>query len=84
MDIVLIQRKGIKLNTNNTVKPIWLACIFEKMPPLEEIWPLYRLRFNIDHWNRFAKQRLHWTKRVARSIATQTPTVSIFTGVGTF
>jgi hypothetical protein len=61
MDIVLIQRKGIKLNTD-TAKPIWLACIFEKMPPLEEIWPLYQLRFNVDHWNKFAKQRLHWTK----------------------
>ncbi len=57
MDIVLIQRKGIKLDTN-TAKPIWLACIFEKMPRIEEIWPLYRLRFNVDHWNKFALAKI--------------------------
>ncbi len=44
MDIILIQRIGTKIGAN-AAKPIWLACIFEKMPPLKEVWPLYRLRF---------------------------------------
>ena len=60
MDIILIQRKGTKLSAD-AAKPIWLACLLEQMLPLEEFWPLYQRRFNIDHWNRFAKQRLHWT-----------------------
>jgi hypothetical protein len=28
---------------------------------LEEIWDQYLRRFGIEHWYRFAKQRLHWT-----------------------
>ena len=25
------------------------------------LWELYLRRFAIEHWNRFMKQRLHWT-----------------------
>ena len=60
MDIILIQRKGMKLSAD-AAKPIWLACQLEQMLPLREFWPLYQRRFNIEHSNRFAKQRLHWT-----------------------
>lgn len=60
MDIILIQRKGMKLSAD-AAKPVWLACLLKEMLPLSEFWPLYQRRFNIDHWNRFAKQRLHWT-----------------------
>ncbi len=42
-------------------KPLWLAWVGEEMPPIEEVWRLYLRRFTIDHWYRFAKQRLHWT-----------------------
>ncbi len=28
---------------------------------LEQTWRHYLRRFAVDHWNRFAKQRLHWT-----------------------
>jgi hypothetical protein len=28
---------------------------------LEKIWSQYSRRFGVDHWYRFAKQRLHWT-----------------------
>ena len=28
---------------------------------MEEWWRLYGRRFALDHWYRFAKQRLHWT-----------------------
>jgi hypothetical protein len=29
--------------------------------PLEDIWHQYLRRFSLEHWYRFAKQRLHWT-----------------------
>lgn len=31
------------------------------MPTLCQLWRLYLRRFGVDHWYRFAKQRLHWT-----------------------
>jgi DDE superfamily endonuclease len=42
-------------------KPLWLIWLGESMPPLADIWQLYLRRFGVDHWYRFAKQRLHWT-----------------------
>lgn len=42
-------------------KPLWLAWIGEQMPPLSQLWRMYLRRFAVDHWYRFAKQRLHWT-----------------------
>jgi hypothetical protein len=42
-------------------KPLWLAWVGDEMPPLTEVCRLYLRRFAIDHWYRFAKQRLHWT-----------------------
>jgi hypothetical protein len=42
-------------------KPVWLAWLGEEMPCLSEVWRFYLRRFAIDHWYRFAKQRLHWT-----------------------
>ncbi len=38
MDIILIQRKGMKLSAD-AAKPIWLACQLEQMLPLREFWP---------------------------------------------
>jgi hypothetical protein len=40
---------------------MWLAFVGLKMPAVTEIWRLYLRRFAIDHWYRFAKNRLHWT-----------------------
>jgi len=37
-----------------------LAWVGEE-PPLREWWHFYLRRFGVDHWYRFAKQRLHWT-----------------------
>jgi hypothetical protein len=48
-------------HTGKVVKPMWLAWIGEQMLPLAQVWRLYLRRFTIDHWYRFAKQRLHWT-----------------------
>ncbi len=42
-------------------KPLWLAWHGEQMPSLIEVVRLYLRRFSIEHWYRFAKQRLHWT-----------------------
>ena len=43
------------------IKPLWLAWVGIEMPALSSFWQLYCHRFAIDHWYRFAKQRLHWT-----------------------
>ncbi|QZZ23538.1 hypothetical protein J5X98_13235 [Leptothermofonsia sichuanensis E412] len=32
------------------------------MPELDSIWVLYLRRFALEHWYRFAKQRLFWTQ----------------------
>lgn len=42
-------------------KAMWLGFVGEQEPPLSELWCLYLRRFAIEHWYRFAKQRLHWT-----------------------
>ena len=60
MEVILIQRKGKSLSSR-TAKPMWLACLLEEALPLESIWRLYLRRFAVEHWNRLAKQRLHWT-----------------------
>jgi hypothetical protein len=33
-------------------KPLWLAWLGEKMPPLSELGQLYLRRFGVDHWYR--------------------------------
>lgn len=43
-------------------KPLWLAWAGETMPNLEQLWRKYLQRFSIEHWYRFAKQRLYWTQ----------------------
>jgi hypothetical protein len=43
-------------------KPLWLAWLGETMPPLETLWRSYLRRFALEHWYRFAKQRLYWTQ----------------------
>jgi hypothetical protein len=42
-------------------KPMWLAFMGLSMPTVAEVLRLYLRRFAIDHWYRFAKNRLHWT-----------------------
>jgi hypothetical protein len=49
-----------QLNSRSS-KPLWLAWHGEPMPSLIEVVKLYLRRFTIEHWYRFAKQRLHWT-----------------------
>ncbi|MCZ8240583.1 MAG: transposase [Microcystis sp. LE19-131.1A] len=61
MEIILIQRQGKGLSQKEA-KPMWLAWIGTEQPSLMSLWSLYLKRFAIEHWNRFVKQRLHWTK----------------------
>ena len=42
--------------------PLWLAWLGQTMPLLGDLWLSYWRRFAIEHWYRFAKQRLHWTQ----------------------
>ncbi len=48
-------------NGKRRFTPLWLAWLGEQMPPLETLWLHYLRRFALEHWYRFAKQRLYWT-----------------------
>ncbi|WP_293026727.1 hypothetical protein [Moorena sp. SIO3I8] len=41
--------------------PLWLVWVGFELCPLADVWSQYARRFGVDHWYRFAKQRLHWT-----------------------
>lgn len=41
--------------------PLWLAWLGKTMPTLDTLWLKYLRRFTLEHWYRFAKQRLFWT-----------------------
>jgi hypothetical protein len=60
LQLILVERLN-EVGQRRSDKPIWLAWAGEAMPPLSGIWQLYCRRFGVDHWFRFAKQRLHWT-----------------------
>ncbi len=47
---------------NRQFQPLWLAWLGQIMPALEDLWHKYLRRFTLEHWYRFAKQRLHWTQ----------------------
>ncbi len=59
MSLLRVERLGKR--AGKAIKPMWLVWVGEQMPPLAEVWRLYLRRFAVDHWYRFAKQRLHWT-----------------------
>jgi hypothetical protein len=64
MSVIRISRPGAR-GTKRDPKAVWLAWVgYEgrRPPPVEEWWRVYGRRFALDHWYRFAKQRLHWTK----------------------
>ena len=47
--------------TRRLPKVIWLAWIGEEPPEATTWWQRYLRRYPVEHWYRFAKQRLHWT-----------------------
>ena len=57
----LIQVERLDELGQQRTRPLWLAWVGIKVPALCEFWQLYLLESAIDHWYRFAKQRLHWT-----------------------
>lgn len=59
MTVVRITRPGAR-GTRRDPKDLWLIWVGEEPPPLREWWRCYLRRFAVDHWYRFAKQRLHW------------------------
>ena len=61
-DLSLIQ--VLRLDSKGSLKkrrPLWLVWIGEQFLELEDVWSQYARRFGVDHWYRFAKQRLNWT-----------------------
>lgn len=58
----LIQVERLDEGALRKSRPLWLAWVGQDMPALQDIWHQYLCRFAIDHWYRFIKQRLHWTK----------------------
>ena len=60
MSVLLVERLN-EDGSKRITKPMWLAFTGESMPPCTEILQFYLRRFGVDHWYRFAKQRLHWT-----------------------
>ena len=57
----LIQVERLEASSSRISRPLWLVWVGEGIPELSQIWRQYLRRFAIDHWYRFAKQRLHWT-----------------------
>ena len=43
-------------------KPLWLVWTGQTRLILSQLWRKYLRRFSLEHWYRFAKQRLFWTK----------------------
>ena len=60
VNLILVERLD-PTGSGRVMPPLWLAWTGERTMPLEEIWHQYLRRFGIEHWYRFAKQRLHWT-----------------------
>lgn len=56
-------------NGKRRLAPLWLVWLGEQMPALETLWLQYLRRFALEHWYRFAKQRLYWTHPQFSSLA---------------
>jgi hypothetical protein len=60
VNLILVERMK-PMSSGQMFPPLWLAWVGERNLPLETVWFKYLRRFGVDHWYRFAKQRLHWT-----------------------
>lgn len=60
VNLILVERLK-PTGSGRIMPPLWLVWTGERTMSLEEIWNQYLRRFGIEHWYRFAKQRLHWT-----------------------
>ncbi|MBD1864229.1 MULTISPECIES: NF041680 family putative transposase [Trichocoleus] len=57
----LIRVERLAGASTTSLKPLWLLWVGLEHPSIGSLWKQYLRRFAIDHWYRFAKQRLHWT-----------------------
>ena len=57
--VCLIQLERLDPTAHTPLKPLWLIWVGQDLPSLTIVWQQYLRRFAIDHWYRFAKQRLH-------------------------
>ena len=60
MSLIQIERLNAQSSGKNR-RSLWLVWVGEQFLQLKDIWSQYNRRFAVDHWYRFAKQRLHWT-----------------------
>ena len=60
LNLIKVERLNPK-KTEKEHRHLWLIWVGEQFLPLEKVWSQYARRFGIEHWYRFAKQRLHWT-----------------------
>ena len=60
MSLIQVERLSLK-GSGRKRRPLWLVWVGEQFLDLKDIWTQYARRFRVDHWYRFAKQRLHWT-----------------------
>lgn len=60
MSLIRVERLNSR-REGKTPRPLWLVWVGEQFLELKDIWSQYARRFGVDHWYRFAKQRLHWT-----------------------
>ncbi|NJR31911.1 MAG: transposase [Chamaesiphon sp. CSU_1_12] len=60
VNLILVERLD-SAGIARLMPPLWLVWVGEQTLSLEQIWHLYLRRFGLEHWYRFAKQRLHWT-----------------------
>ena len=58
MQVVQIERLQAP-GTRRKPRILWMGATGETLP--QNWWSYYAQRYPIDHWNRFAKGRLHWT-----------------------
>jgi len=62
-EIDVIRVEIIKPNgQRRKFKPLWLLWTGQTRPMLSQLWRKYLQRFSLEHWYRFAKQRLFWTQ----------------------
>jgi hypothetical protein len=68
--VSLSQLQRLDTSSHSTPKPLCLIWIGLESASLNTIWQQYLRRLAIDHWYRFAKQRLHWTSAPAGNAQT--------------
>ena len=57
MSLIQVQRVHPRSSVQKR-RPLWLVWVGEQFLELKDIWRQYARRFRVDHWYRFAKQRL--------------------------